>query len=100
MWTQGAQVKTQENSIIPVVQMRDNGCVVNDVALAHRGKQEILTSGGVKLPLIIKNGLPYLEHFYPTQKQMDEITRVEFMTSQNLWDPPLSMIARKENLNA
>ena len=62
MWAQGAQVKTQENLILSVVQMRDNGCLVNDVALAHRGKQEILTPGGVKLPLIIKNGSPYLVH--------------------------------------
>ena len=67
--------------------MRDNGCVVSDVAMAHGGKQEILTSSGVKFPLIIKNGLPYLEHFYPTAKQMDEITREEFMTSRNTWDP-------------
>ena len=78
MWAQGAQgaqVKTQENSILSVVQMRDNGCVVNDVALAHGGKQEMLTPGGVKLPLIIKNGLPYLLHFLPTDKLMDEIVR-------------------------
>ena len=67
--------------------MRDNGCVVNDVALAHGGKQEILTPTGIKLPLIIKNGLPYLVHQYPTQKQMDKITREEFMTSINNWDP-------------
>ena len=53
MWAQGAQVKMQENSILSVVQMRDNGCVVNDAVLAHGGKQEILTPGGVKLPLII-----------------------------------------------
>ena len=86
LWAQGAQVKTQENSILSVVQMRDNGCVVNDVAMAHGGKQEILTSTGIKLPLIIKNGLPYLVYQYPTQKQMDEITREEFMTSINDWD--------------
>ena len=67
--------------------MRDNGCVVNDVAMAHGGKQEILTPSGVKLPLMIKNGLPYLEHFLPNEKQMDEITREEFMTSRNTWDP-------------
>ena len=67
--------------------MRDNKCVVNDVAKAHGGKQEILTSTGVQLPIIIKNGLPYLVHHYPTQKQMDEIVREEFITSTNDWDP-------------
>ena len=87
LWPQGAQVKTQENSILSVVQMRDNKCVVNDVAKAHGGTQEILTSTGVQLPIIIKNGLPYLVHHYPTQKQMDEIAREEFMTSTNDWDP-------------
>ena len=80
MWAQGTQVKTQENSILSVVQMRDNGCVVNDVAKAHGGKQEILTPTSIKLPFIIKNRLSYLVHQYPTQKQMDEIAREEFMT--------------------
>ena len=35
LWPQGAQVKTQQNSILSVVQMRDNGCLVNDVAIQH-----------------------------------------------------------------
>ena len=47
MWAQGAQVKTQENPILSAVQMRDNGCVVNYVALAHGGKQEILSPTGL-----------------------------------------------------
>ena len=38
LWLQGAQVKTQQNSILSVIQMRDNGCLVNDVAKAHGGK--------------------------------------------------------------
>ena len=75
LWPQGAQVKTQQNSILLVIQMCDNGCLVNDVAKAHRGKQMMLTSGGVQLPFIIKNGLLYLEHYYPTEKQMNDITR-------------------------
>ena len=49
--------------------------------------QRIVTSNDVQLPLIIKNGLMYLEHYYPTAKQMLEIDRVEFMTSKNTWDP-------------
>ena len=56
--SQGAQVKTQQDSILLVIQRRDNGCVVNDVAKAHGGKQMMLTTGGVQLPFIIKNGLP------------------------------------------
>ena len=47
----------------------------------------MMTPNGVRLPLIIKNGLLYLEHYYPTEKQMKEITREEFMTSKNTWVP-------------
>jgi len=47
----------------------------------------MMTSNGVQPPFVIKNGLPYLEHYYPTAKQMKEITREEFMTSKNTWDP-------------
>ena len=83
LWAQGAQVNTQQNSIISVIQMRDIGCVVNDVAKAHGGQQMMLTPGGVQLPSIIKNGLPYLEHVYVTAKQMEDITREEFMMSRN-----------------
>ena len=68
-------MNTQHNSILSVIQMRDNGCLVNDVAKAHGGKQMMLTPGGVQLPFIIKNGLPYLEHYYPTERQFNKITR-------------------------
>jgi len=37
LWPQRAQVKTQQNSILSVIQMRDNGYLVNDVAKAHGG---------------------------------------------------------------
>ena len=47
----------------------------------------MLTSNSVRLPLIIKNGLPYLEHYYPTARQMKEVTREKFITSKNTWDP-------------
>ena len=79
-------MKTQQNSILSVCQMRDNGCLVKDVAKAHGRKQMIQTPNGVQLPLIIKNGLPYLEHYYPTDKQMEEIKREEWMTLKGTWD--------------
>ena len=78
-WPQGAQVKTQQNSILSVVQMRDNGCLINDVAIQHGGLQRILTPNGVQLPLIINNGLMYLGHYYPTVKKTFEIDREEWM---------------------
>ena len=87
LWPQGAQVKTQHNSILSVIQMRDNGCLVKDVAKAHGGTQMMLTPNGVRLPFIIINGLPYLEHYYPTERQLNEITREESMTTRNTMDP-------------
>mmetsp|Transcript_60637 Transcript_60637/g.67823 ORF Transcript_60637/g.67823 Transcript_60637/m.67823 type:complete len:103 (+) Transcript_60637:1296-1604(+) len=80
-------MKTQQNSILSVVQMRDNGCLVNDIAKAHGRKQIIQTPNGMKQPFVIKNGLPYLEHYYPTDEQMKNITRLGWMTSKATWDP-------------
>ena len=39
--------------------------------------------------IIYKGGLPYLEHYSPTDKQMREITREEIMTSPGEWNPSL-----------
>ena len=47
----------------------------------------IQTPNGLKLPLVIKNGLPYLKHYYPTDEQIDKITCEEWMTSKATWDP-------------
>ena len=87
LWSQKDQVKTQQNSIILVIQKRDNGCFVTDVAKAHKGTRTMMTPNGVRLPPIIKNGLPYLKHYYPTARQIKEITGEEWMTSKNMWDP-------------
>ena len=35
------------------------------------------------IPIIIKNELPYIEHYCPAEKQMSEISGVEIMTSKN-----------------
>ena len=80
-------MKTQQNSILSVIQMRDNGCLVNDVAKAHGGTQMMMTPNGVRLPFVIKNGLPYLEHYYSTERQLNEITREAFMTSKKYMGP-------------
>ena len=85
--TQGAQVKTQQNSILSFIQMQDNQCFVNNIDKVYRGKHTMMTPNGVKLPLIMKHELLYLEHYYSTARQMKEITREEFMTSKNTWNP-------------
>ena len=38
IWAQGDQVTTQQNSILSVIKMQDNQCLVNDITKAHRGK--------------------------------------------------------------
>ena len=70
-------MKTQQNSILSIIQLQENGCLVNDFAKAHGGTQMMMTSNGVRLPLVIKNRLSYLKHYYPTAKQMREIDREE-----------------------
>ena len=67
--------------------MRDHGCLVNDVAKQHKGKQMIMTSNGILLPLVIKNGLTSLKHDCPTEKKMSDIRKEEFMASKSDWDP-------------
>ena len=42
-WLQEAQVKTQQNSFLSIIQMQDNGCLANDVDKQHRWKQMIMT---------------------------------------------------------
>ena len=49
----------------------------------------ISTSNGTMIPIIYKGGLPYIQHYYPTDKQMREITREEIMTSPGEWNPSL-----------
>ena len=49
----------------------------------------ITTSNSTTIPIVFKGGLPYLEHYYPTDKQMREIIREEIMTSPRDWNPSL-----------
>ena len=49
----------------------------------------ISTPNGTLIPIIYKGGLPYIQHFYPTDKQMREITREEITTSPGGWNPSL-----------
>ena len=41
------------------------------------------------IQIIYKGGLPYIQHYYPTGKQMREITREEIMASFGEWNPSL-----------
>ena len=44
------------------------------------------TQSGVLISILIKNRLPYIEHCFPTDKQMFEISREKIMTSKNDWN--------------
>ena len=85
-WPQGAQVNTHQNSILLIIQMHQRGCLVSDVAKRHGGKQMIMTTNGILLPLVINNTLAYLGHCHPTAKQLCDIRRKEFMTLKSDWD--------------
>ena len=89
IWRQCAEAKTQTNSIISNFQVRLHSILVNDVNIAHGGKQMISTPNGTLIPIVYKGGLPYIQHYYPTDKQMREIIREEIMTSQGEWNPSL-----------
>ena len=39
--------------------------------------------------IFYKDGLPHIEHFYPTNRQMNEIVHEEIMTSASVWNPTL-----------
>ena len=47
------------------------------------------TPNGTMISIVYKGGLPYIQHYYPTDKQMREITREEIMTSPGEWNPSL-----------
>ena len=69
IWPQGRQVKTQQNSILSILQMHNHGCLISDNSKQRGGKQIIMTPNGILLPLVIKNGLTYLKHYRPTPKK-------------------------------
>ena len=89
IWHQCAEVNTQTNSIISNFRVQSHGVLVNDVNIANGGKQMMSTPNGTMVPIIYKGGLPNLEHYYPTNEQMREITREEIMTSPGEWNPSL-----------
>ena len=47
------------------------------------------TPNGTNIPIIYKDGLLNIQHYYPANKQMKEITREEIMTSHGTWNPSL-----------
>ena len=65
------QPRINETDLELIVQ--SYGVLVSDVHSTHGGKQMITTPNGIMILINFKSGLPYLEHCYPTDKQMREI---------------------------
>ena len=57
--------------------------------MAHGGRKLITTPKGTNIPIIYKEGLPYIQHYYPTDQLMREVTCEEIMTSPGTWNPSL-----------
>ena len=49
----------------------------------------ITTPNGIMIPIVFKGGLPYIEHYYPTDSQMRDITREKIITSPGERNPSL-----------
>ena len=82
---QAAYVPTS-NAILSNVQMRANGCRVDDRAVEHGGEQCITTDNGYKIPMCLRNGLPYVKGRPYTDKEWIELPHVH-LTSDDIWDP-------------
>ena len=80
-------MKTQSNSIISNFQVQSHSILINDVHIAHGGKQTISTPNDTTSSIVYKGSLPYFVHYYLTDKQMKEITREEITTSPAIWNP-------------
>ena len=49
----------------------------------------ITTPSGLMIPMVYKDGLSHIKHFYPTNRQMVEIMHEEIMIPARVWNPTL-----------
>ncbi len=86
VWNQLAHMPDGK-SIVAALQMEAGGCAVFEKPPQVTGKiPHIRTPDGCKIPISIRNGLPYIELRPFTDKEWDELPRVD-MTNDNEWDP-------------
>jgi hypothetical protein len=69
-------------------QLRQFGVLIYDIPRILGGEQRIRHPDGYVIPLSIRNGLPYLDMWKPTDKELDEYPHV-FFTSDTPWDPTI-----------
>ena len=67
------------------------GCEVGDLPLGMGGTQSITTStrdGRITIPIIFKDGLPFVDMTYPTEDDLNGLALIE-MTRSTPWDPSI-----------
>ena len=63
------------------------GCVVNDQSKAISGEApHVVLPGGIKVPISIIDGLPFLKIRKPTAKELKELPWID-ITRPEKWDP-------------
>eukprot|EP00986_Skeletonema_menzelii_P018740 scaffold26697_cov202-Skeletonema_menzelii.AAC.1 len=68
------------------IQLEDGGCLVNDRPRRLNGEQNVITPhNGWSIPLLYRQGLPYLETTYPTNEEMTNLPIV-IMTKDTPWN--------------
>ena len=77
-------------SIHSSIQMEAWGVEVSETSRNARvpGKQRLTTIDGHRIPISIRNGLPFIDMTYPTDEDMVRYPQVHFTSEQN-WDPTI-----------
>ena len=74
-------------TILSPGQLEHRGCKIEDRSKKVTGKHPYLeTPTGFIVPIAIRKGLPYIQLRFPSDKEIDELPRVE-ITSPQQWDP-------------
>jgi hypothetical protein len=75
-------------SILSCLQMEAHGADINDRSRLLPGGKQRTSIDGYQIPLVFKNGLPYLRCRKPTETELGLLPHI-IMTSDNEWDPSL-----------
>jgi hypothetical protein len=79
-------VVTKKKTIFSTNQLRAYGCQVYDIPLKYGGKQAIVLSEGLTIPLKYKAGLHYMKIRKPTDDELIDYPVID-LTSGAPWDP-------------
>jgi hypothetical protein len=77
-------------------QMRHFGIDIDDTPRSLSGKQRIHHPDGYVIPLSIRNGLPYIDMYPPSDLELESYPHV-FFTSDDTWNP--NVLDEEYNIN-